>query len=133
MHTVQHISIYIDRSPNDVYEFASNPENLPLWAAGLASSTIRKDGDTWVTEAPFGKVRVKFADKNSLGVLDHDVEIESGRIFHNPMRVVPNGGGSEFIFTLFRQPEMSEEQFLADKVAIEDDLGKLKQLLEGST
>ncbi len=36
--------------------FASNLENLLLWAAGLARSEVSKRGDTWVAEAPFGKV-----------------------------------------------------------------------------
>jgi hypothetical protein len=46
------------------------------------------------------------------------------------MRVVPNGDGSEFIFTLFRQPEMSEEKFAEDRAAVEEDLRTLKELLE---
>ncbi len=37
MHDVRHISVYIARRPAEVYEFASNPRNLPRGAAGLAS------------------------------------------------------------------------------------------------
>lgn len=131
MHEVQHISIYIGCRPSDVYEFASNPENLPLWAAGLASSEVKRDGDEWVGEAPFGKVKIKFAERNTFGVMDHDVELDSGRVVHNPMRVVPNGDGSEFIFTLIRQPDMSEEQFAEDAEAVKKDLGTLKACLDG--
>lgn len=133
MQDVYHISIHIDLSPAEVYEFASNPENLPLWAAGLARSELRKTGEIWVAEAPFGKVKIKFTQRNTLGVMDHDVELESGLIVHNPMRVVPNGEGSEFIFTLLRQPGMSIEQFLEDKKAVEKDLASLKNILEGPT
>lgn len=131
MHDVKHISIYIDRLPDDVYEFASNPENLPRWAAGLARSEVQKDNDLWIVHAPFGKVRIKFAQTNTLGVMDHDVELESGLVVHNPMRVVPNGYGSEFIFTLFRQTGMSEGQFEEDGHAVDKDLRALKTLLEG--
>jgi hypothetical protein len=46
------------------------------------------------------------------------------------MRVVPNGKGSEFVFTLIRQPGMSDEHFAKDKAAIEHDLNTLKDLLE---
>jgi hypothetical protein len=35
MHNVEHISIYIHRAPDDVYAFASDPKNLPRWAAGI--------------------------------------------------------------------------------------------------
>jgi uncharacterized protein YndB with AHSA1/START domain len=36
MPNVRHISVYIARRPAEVYEFASDPMNLPRWAAGLA-------------------------------------------------------------------------------------------------
>ena len=131
MHEVQHLSIYIARRPIDVYEFASDPRNLPLWAAGLASSEVtREGGDAWTARAPFGEVKLRFAERNGFGVMDHDVELESGVPVHNPMRVVPNGEGSEFIFTLFRQPGMTDEQFAADRLAVQKDLAKLKVVLE---
>lgn len=130
MYDAKHISIYIHRAPKDVYVFASNPKNLPMWAAGLASSEVKREGDLWAAEAPFGKVKIKFAQVNTFGVLDHDVELDSGVVVHNPMRVLPNGDGSEFLFTLLRQPGMSDEQFLDDAQAVAKDLRTLKNLLE---
>jgi hypothetical protein len=130
LHDVHHISVYIARRPAEVYEFASDPRNMPRWATGLARSEITEDGEEWVADAPFGKVRVRFVQRNSFGVMDHDVTLESGVTIHNPMRVVPNGEGSEFVFTLIRRPGMSDEQFAKDKTAVENDLKTLKHLLE---
>lgn len=130
MNDVQHISVSINRRPSDVYEFASDPRNLPRWAAGLTRSDVKKEGDEWVADSPVGKVKIRFAKKNPYGVLDHDVTLESGVTVRNPMRVVPNGDGSEFIFTLIRQPGMSDEQFAEDKATVEKDLRTLKELLE---
>jgi hypothetical protein len=130
MQEVLHLSVYIARPPAEVYEFASDPRNLPRWAAGLARSEVRRDGDDWVADAPFGRVKVRFAERNALGVMDHAVELESGVTIHNPMRVVPNGAGSEFVFTLLRQPGMSDGQFARDRTAVEQDLRTLKDLLE---
>lgn len=127
---VRHLSVYIARSPSDVYAFASDPGNLPLWAAGLARSQVTRAGDAWIAEAPFGKVKIRFAEKNAFGVMDHDVELESGVVVNNPMRVVKNGEGSEFIFSLFRQPGMSDAQFAADECAVQKDLRNLKKVLE---
>ena len=121
MQDVQHIGVHIARPPAEVYEFASDPRNLPRWAAGLVRSEIRQDGDAWVADAPFGTVRVKFAERNAFGVMDHDVTLESGVIVHNPMRVVPRGAGSELI---------SDEQFTRDRAAVQRDLEALKALLE---
>lgn len=113
--TCRHVSVSIDRPVPLVYGFAGDPANLPKWAAGLSV---------------LGQVEVKFAEKNDLGVLDHEVTLPTGERFHNPMRVVPNLGGSEVVFTLFRQPGMSDEDFLQDQQAVENDLRKLKSLLE---
>jgi carbon monoxide dehydrogenase subunit G len=130
MHEVRHISITIDRKPDEVYAFASDPKNLPRWASGLARSEVRKDGDRWIVEAPFGTARLRFAPLNPFGVMDHDVTLDSGITVHNPMRVVPNGTGSEFTFTLIRQPGMSDARFAADAAVVEKDLKALKALLE---
>lgn len=130
MHDVRHISIYIARNPGEVYAFASNPLNLPLWAEGLARSEVKREGQVWILSSPLGRARIRFAQMNAFGVMDHDVELDSGVVIHNPMRVLPNGNGSEFVFSLFRQPGMSEEQFVADELAVSKDLKRLKELLE---
>ncbi len=129
MKSVRHISISIDRPPAEVYAFASNPENLPRWASGLGGS-IKNTGGEWVADSPMGKIKIRFAKANDLGVLDHEVILESGEKFLNPMRVVPNGKGSEVTFTLFRQPNMTDEKFEGDAQWVEKDLATLKNLLE---
>ena len=130
MHELIHLSIFIARPAAAVYDFVADPRNLPRWAAGLARSEVRPNGDEWAAESPFGKVRIRFAPRNSFGVLDHDVRLESGLTVHNPMRVIPVGEGSEFTFTLIRQPGMTDEQFARDRKAVEKDLQTLKELLE---
>jgi uncharacterized protein YndB with AHSA1/START domain len=130
MQDVQHLSVYIARRPDEVYEFASDPRNLPRWAAGLARSEVRQEGEEWLMDSPLGKVRVRFAERNAFGVMDHDVKLESGVTVHNPMRVVPHGEGSELVFTVIRQPGTTDEQFTADTAAVQKDLKTLKGLLE---
>jgi hypothetical protein len=130
MSDVCHISITIRRLPAEVYDFVADPQNLPRWAAGLARAEVHREGDAWIADAPFGKVRVRFEERNSLGVLDHDVTLESGETVHNPMRVIPRAEGCEFVFTLFRRPGMSDDEFQRDRAAVEADLRTLKQLLE---
>jgi hypothetical protein len=125
----RHVSISINRSADEVYEFASNPENLPKWAAGVSGSVKNINGE-WVTESPMGRVKVKFADKNKFGILDHDVTLPSGESFYNPMRVFPNKDGSELIFTLYQRPGMTDEDFRKDEEQIIADLQKLKGLIE---
>lgn len=125
----RHVSISINHPANKVYEFASNPENLPKWAAGISGSVKNVNGD-WIAESPMGRIKVKFADKNRFGILDHDVTLPSGETFYNPMRVFPNKDGSELIFTLYQRSGMSDKDFRNDEKQIKADLEKLKVLIE---
>lgn len=126
---VRHISVPIDRPPHEVYDFASEPENLPRWATGLGGS-IKKVNGEWVADAPMGRIKIRMTKKNALGVLDHDVVLDSGAVVHNPLRVLPRGRGSEVVFTLFRQPGVTDEKFSEDAQWVEKDLNILKGLLE---
>lgn len=127
----KHISVSINRPADDVYEFASNPANLPQWAAGLSGSIENVKGD-WIAESPMGRVKVEFAEKNKFGILDHDVTLPSGEKIYNPMRVFPNDDGSEVIFTLYQRSDLSDQMFAEDAEAVAKDLEKLKSLLENS-
>lgn len=123
------LSVTIACPARKVYEFVSNPENLPRWAAGLCKS-VRKSDSGWIAETPQGPMQIRFAEKNDFGVLDHYVTTASGVEIYVPMRVVPNGSGSEVIFTLFKTPEMSDKQFGEDAGMAERDLKTLKSVLE---
>jgi hypothetical protein len=125
----QSVSVSVNRSPAEVYAFASDPMNLPKWAAGLSASIKNVQGE-WIADSPLGKVKVKFADKNTLGVLDHAVTLPSGEVFYNPMRVCPNQAGSEIIFTVYRRPQATDPEFAKDVNAVTRDLETLKTLLE---
>ena len=125
----KHICVSIECSAAEVYEFASNPENLPKWAGGLSGS-IKKIRDEWIAEAPMGTVKVEFAERNRFGVLDHEVTLASGIKFYNPMRIFPNNDGSEVTFTLYRRTDMSDQEFATDAESVQRDLNKLKTLLE---
>jgi len=126
----RHVSISIDRPPSEVYEYASSPANLPEWAAGLAGSIEEIDG-AWVAESPMGRISVAFAEPNEHGVLDHTVTLASGESFYNPMRVIAARSGSEVVFTVRRQPGMSNQDFARDAAAVAADLATLKRVLEG--
>jgi hypothetical protein len=109
----RHVSEHIDRSAEDVYAFASDPENLTAWAAGLGP------GD-----------RVAFAPRNEFGVLDHIVTTPSGETVAVPMRVTPDGDGAEVVFTVRRLPGMTDADLHRDVGLVAADLATLKRLVE---
>ncbi len=125
------LGIRIERDAAAVYAFASQPGNMPRWAAGIGGA-VTQDGGAWSVETPQGRLRLDFAPPNAFGVLDHSVTLPDGSVVNVPMRVVPNGSGAEVLFTLFRQPGMSAEAFERDAGQIRADLATLKRLMETS-
>jgi len=123
------LSVSIGRHPCKVYEFVSDPENLPKWAKGLGES-VKKQGTDWIVDTPQGQMKFNFVEKNIFGVLDHYVTTSSGMEIYVPLRVLANGTGSEIIFTLFRLPDMTDEKYAEDMKLVEQDLQTLKDLLE---
>jgi hypothetical protein len=109
----KHISIAIDRQPDDVYNYASNLANLREWAIGIGEN-----------------ISVHFVGKNNFGVMDHYVTLPTGETFYIAFRVIPNREGSEVLFTIFKHPGISDDDFLKDCLIIAEDLARLKGRLE---
>lgn len=124
------IHLSIERPWKEVYAFASDPERMPQWAAGLATGLVQ-DGDEWIASGPLGYVRVKFEERNDFGVIDHSVTLPSGLQVYNAFRVTPNGDGAEVAFTLMKLPGMSDADFEHDAEMVLADLERLKALVEG--
>src|SRR5262249_55828123 len=92
--------------------------------------SVRREENQWVLETLDGPMRICFAPQNEFGILDHVVRLPGGVEVTNPMRVVPNGVGSEVLFTLFQRLGMSDDQFDKDARMVERDLRMLKNILE---
>jgi hypothetical protein len=126
---VRKLSVSINRTAAQAYEFLSVPENFPKWASGLAGS-LRRDGENWIAETPEGRAVVRFSERNAYGVLDHAVTLPHGTTIYIPLRVVPSGNGCELVLTLFRRPDMTDEKFAADAEWVMRDLSAAKRILE---
>lgn len=130
-HPTRTLTISISAPPERVQTFVSDPRNLPAWATAFCQS-VREEAGQWFIRTSSGEVQLRFIEPNPFGLLDHWVQVTPDMEIHVPMRVVLNGLGSEVLFTLFQPATMSAEQFAADAALVEQDLRKLKQVLEGS-
>jgi hypothetical protein len=126
----RHVGERIDRPAGEVYEYAVDPSHIPEWAPGLGSGVGCVDG-RWFVDTSMGRVGLAFAERNTFGVLDHEVTLPSGEVVYNPMRVFPHGGGCEIVFTVRRRPGMSDGEFAEDAAAVAADLARLKRIVEG--
>jgi hypothetical protein len=92
-------SVSIERPAARVYEFLCLPDNYRRWTSG------------WIAETAQGPVTWSFTDLNTFGMLDFALQRPGGESVYVPLRVVAKGSGCELVLTLFRQPEMSDEEF----------------------
>ena len=127
----RHLTVRIDRRAEEVYEYAADPANIPIWAPGLGTS-IERVGDEWYVGIGDGRVSVAFAAPNPFGVLDHEVTLPSGEVASIPMRVIADGDACEVVFTLRRHRTMSDGDFERDTGLVQADLARLKRVLEAA-
>lgn len=125
------VSIIIARPWHEIYEAIWRPDDFSKWASGLSAAALTEDGGVWRGEGSDGPIVVRFTPHNDFGILDHWVQTESGTEIYIPIRVIANGSGAEVQLTLFRQPNMTDEQFAADADWVGNDLQTLKRLFEG--
>lgn len=128
--TVQHISQTINAPVVAVVTVAGDPVQLPRWAAGL-SAGVRLESGRWLTDSPMGTVEVRYVGPTQWGVLDHDVTFPDRTVVHNPFRALRNDQGSEVVFSLFKRPGMTDDEFDADAQIVREDLARLKNLFDG--
>lgn len=122
------VSVTIDRPPQEVYDYLVDPRHLPVWAAGLAKSVEERDGQ-WVVDSGEGEWVVEFVPDNRYFVADHVVTQPDGSTQLNPMRVLPNGDGSEVTFTLYRAEQPDDAAWAALVGTISKDLMALREAL----
>lgn len=125
----RHLSTVIRRDPAEVAAYFGNPDNLPAWAAGLTDTALRRDGADLIVPTPSGDWRLRFAEPNDFGVLDHWVTDHTGTVTYNPVRVIVHPDGAEVIFTV-RQLKLSDDEFEKDAAAVAADLERLRVVLE---
>lgn len=123
----QTLTASVDRPPSAVVTFIRDYRRLPEWLSFI--SGVREESGRWFMDTPAGSMQIEFVPANELGVVDHRVTLADGQSFYNPMRVAPNGTGSEVQFTLFQTPGMSDEQFATDAKTVQTDLNNLARLL----
>jgi len=127
--STKNLSIAVNKSSDDVYNYVSNPENFPKWLA-FAESISKKADHIWFAKTNLGMIEIEMTPKNEFGIVDHKVKLPDGNVIHNALRVIKNGASSEVVFTLFRDPNKTKEEFENDAQLVEADLKTLKRILE---
>jgi hypothetical protein len=122
-------TISIAAQPSRVLDLVADPMNLPRWAVGFARS-VRPDGDRWVVATGSGEIGLRIRVDRAAGTVDFHLEPAPGVEALAASRIIPRGTQSEFVFTQFQLPGLSDEAFQASVEALGHELKVLKALAE---
>lgn len=117
-------SISIQATPETVLDVVGDARTLPRWAPNFAR-TIWADDGHWVIN---GDARIDVRVGYEHGTVDIvSVEDPARGAFS---RVVPNGDGSEYLFTLFFGDAAGEDDVAKQMAVVEEELRAVRALCE---
>lgn len=127
----QTVTVSIDREPQAVYDFITDPTHFPEWVPSFAKS-VDRDGSGWIVQTTDGRLAtLEFVPRNPELVADHVVHIEGEPAVTNPLRVIPRGHQAVVAFTLVRDENQDDATFSELAGVIRGDLERLRSSLEG--
>jgi hypothetical protein len=116
--------ISIQASPQAVLDVVGDARALPRWAPNFAT-TVELAGGHWLVN---GELHIDLRVERELGTVD------ILRVGHPPTgaysRVVPNGDGCEFLFTLFFPDGTDPAAVDAQMTVVEEELRTVRALAE---
>jgi len=125
------ITISILRPYAEVYSFCADPLNFGRWNLLPHDSMEALGANEYLVDLPQGRRVMRFMPHNNFGVLDYQVYEQSETNGPTrPLRVIPNGAGTDLQMTWFQQPGVSDEQFQSEVEWTRSDLLRLKTFLE---
>jgi uncharacterized protein YndB with AHSA1/START domain len=123
-------SVTLEAAAERVFSFLADPANLPRWAIHFAR-TVRPNSDgSWTVRGAEGEVAVRLETNRALGVVDWILSPAPGVEALAASRVLPNGPGSELVFTQFQAPGMSDAAFERLVHDLSEELAELRRVID---
>jgi hypothetical protein len=119
-------TISIGAPPQDVLQFVANPANLPLWAPAFARR-VKAAGRHWIVEGDEAALKIDVRVSRGTGTVDFlAAEVPPGVVVGAFCRVLPNGDGSELMFTRFVAPD----ELAATRATVVEELQTVRRFCE---
>ncbi|MBC8482119.1 MAG: hypothetical protein H8D47_05580 [Planctomycetes bacterium] len=122
-------SIAINCEFGKLYNFISEPGNIPEWMPQFCSS-VERNGDGWVAQTAAGKVKLFCKTNREYGIIDYEFKPVLPIKFILHSRVLSNSRACVFVMTHFKLPFTSDEIFEKQKNKVTEQLGMLKNFME---
>jgi polyketide cyclase/dehydrase/lipid transport protein len=120
-------TISIAARPHVVLDVVADPYNLPRWAPAFARA-VRPAGEDWLVDQGEGEARITVRVSRPHGTVDLLAAADHDRGAFT--RVVPNGDGSEYLFTLFFAEGTDEAAVSRQMTVVEEELQRVRALCE---
>jgi len=118
-------------TPEVIFELLSKPENLPKWAITFCKKIEKKEECYYVTSPNGDEVLFYIDADKSNGIIDMFVGLTKENMWRFPARVTDdNMDGSVFTFTLIQSPNLTDEDFEAQRQGILVELDEIRKLVE---
>jgi hypothetical protein len=126
-------SISIDAPPDVVLGLVSDATLLPRWAPAFARAVRPAEGDRWLIDTGEGEVPIRVRVSREHGTVDFLLAgVPPGLEIGAFSRVVPNGQGSEYIFTRFFADAMPDIELAEQTAVVAVELQTVRALCEAA-
>ncbi len=119
------VTVVLDAPKTEVFDFLSRVESLPVWATEFARELEWESGGAKVVNG-LGEFWFRIDADPATGVIDMRSGPEPDNLALFPTRVVPLGGRSAFVFTMFQGPGMPDELFVSQHASLVRELEGLQ-------
>ncbi|MBO2007596.1 SRPBCC family protein [Hymenobacter negativus] len=123
-------TVNIRTSPERVWEYLNDLSKWPEWAIHNVFSASPGPDGYWHMKGPRGTQHVKMMSHKALGILDQEFNDPVEGNWLVPCRVVAGNEGAHFMMSFTKPAEMPEEPFYQAVALIEQEMAKLKEILE---
>lgn len=116
-------AVEIPANADHVFDYLSRIETVPEWATEFVQAFEVQGPSEARARTPFGKVIFRLETDEDTRVIDMRVRPSEGPTALFPTRVVPLAEDrSAYLFTMFRGPEQSEDEFQSETESLRREL-----------
>jgi hypothetical protein len=122
------VTTVLDASPQVVFDYLADIENLPKWATEFARE-LRREGEHYKVVNGLGEFYFATQSEPLTGVIDMFAGTSKDEMAVFPTRAVAlPGGRTAYSFTMFQGPDMSDELFEAQHASLRREFVNIKRL-----
>jgi hypothetical protein len=123
------VTAVLDADRETVFDYLSDIERLPEWATEFAR-VLRREGEDYKVVNGLGEFYFAIQADRETGVIDMFAGPSKQQMAVFPTRAVPlPDGRTAYSFTMFQQPDMSDELFDAQHASLQREFTNIERAL----